>query len=157
MQKRVGWIEWVRRARPGIMEPSSWTSSSPTTGWRRTSWSRLPEQVPWKVAKTELNPFKTDETYLGALSFVPFEMPWATLPPGACEYLTKTGVCLKHFGNTYKIWIVNLSSLQTNTNMILRQIHKQLQTNTSAATERLAPVCFIFPFSLRLSTPPIRE
>jgi len=26
----------------------------------------------------------------GALSFVPFEMPWATLPSGACEYLTLT-------------------------------------------------------------------
>ena len=47
------------------MRPSTWTSSSHTAAWRSTSWSRLQEQMPWKVRKK-----------LGKIWAIPFKRAW---------------------------------------------------------------------------------
>ena len=105
----------------------------------------------------------------GALRWSPIELPWVTLPRSACEYLTERGdedeiyTCFVGCKNIQKMCRVSFIPWEERKKFYHEEKHfcKRsccfLQTNMSAATEKPAPACFIFPSSWRLSTHLIRK
>ena len=86
-------------------------------------------------------------------------MPWATLPSGACEYLTLTGV-IQAYPSMLTMSIWNIAETVPPKQKCIFQANNNTnfkQRNTSDATENRAKACFICPSWWRLFIPPIRE
>ena len=173
MWKNLIWSKLVPRAPRWPTARSTWTSSSTTKASKRASWYRLLAQMPWKVVlkwKLLKKRYQTNSKWTkGALRWSPIELPWVTLPRSACEYLTERGdedeiyTCFVGCKNIQKMCRVSFIPWEERKKFYHEEKHfcKRsccfLQTNMSAATEKPAPACFIFPSSWRLSTHLIRK
>ena len=130
-------------------------------------WRKCLKRLPWKYSKKRYQ--ANSKWTKGALRWSPIELPWVTLPRSACEYLTERGdedeiyTCFVGCKNIQKMCRVSFIPWEERKKFYHEEKHfcKRsccfLQTNMSAATEKPAPACFIFPSSWRLSTHLIRK